>query len=779
MEKILHPSKLFSHPDKLLEDHLTGVSGLMDLFLSEKPQKIRDELSHLCRIIALTHDIGKATSYFQKYLFSDDNKRQRLKGSETNHSLFSALCAYHLAKEINNDSLYSLFAYITVRRHHGNLIDVSDEVSNFDNKDAILLQRQLESIDDTAFAILADKLFKAGLPLMLDKTLISQWIDNFSKELNAFRKVLRNLNSNLKNYITLNLLYSLLLDSDKSNVVVQDPSVFKRRCVEDRDWVKNYMAAVIFPPSPINSIRTKAYQEVMERETNINERIYSLNLPTGLGKTLISLSFALKLKDQLRAEGANPRIIYALPFLSVIDQNSKVFEDVIKANGLDPDTSVLLKHHHLSEVYYKDRGSEFEPDEAKILIEGWNAEIIVTTFVQVFHALISNSNRSLRKFHRFADSIIILDEVQSIPVKYWLLMKTILKEISETLNAHIILSTATEPLIFSKDETMQLADRDFYFGSLDRITLIPLLHTPMTLEELRENISTQEEKTYLYIFNTITTARKFYSLIKDSRLPITYLSTHITPGKRLKRIEDIKEGGFKVVVSTQLVEAGVDIDFDVVVRDIAPLDCINQSAGRCNRNGLSKGVVKVVVLKDDKDKKYAYRVYDPVLLDITEKVLSKRPQIREAEFLQLLDEYYALTNERTTQSGSREIIAAVGTMKYDRDEGDERRLSISDFRLIENDYPKRDVFIEIDEEAERVWIEFQRLRNIENRFLRKQAFDSLKADFYRYVISIPINVENIPPMVGELGYVKRSLLRDYYNEETGFIIKDDRSVVIW
>ena len=159
--------------------------------------------------------------------------------------------------------------------------------------------------------------------------------------------------------------------------------------------------------------------------------------------------------------------------------------------------------------------------------------------------------------------------------------------------------------------------------------------------------------------------------------------------------------------------------------------------------------------------------------------MSKRPQIREAEFLQLLDEYYALTNERTTQSGSREIIAAVGTMKYDRDEGDERRLSISDFRLIENDYPKRDVFIEIDEEAERVWIEFQRLRNIENRFLRKQAFDSLKADFYRYVISIPINVENIPPMVGELGYVKRSLLRDYYNEETGFIIKDDRSVVIW
>lgn len=779
MGKTSPSSNIYSHPDRLLEDHLTGVSGLMDLFLSEKPQKIREELSRLCRTIALTHDIGKATSYFQKYLFSDESERQHLKGSETNHSLFSALCVYHLAKEINNDSFYPLFAYITVRRHHGNLIDVSDEVSIFDDKDAGLLHRQLESIDAAAFAILADKLFKAGLPLILDKTIISRWIDNFGKGITAFRRVLRNLNSNFKNYITLNLLYSLLLDSDKSDVVVKDLSVFKRRCVEDRDWVKNYMAAVSFPPSPINSLRTKAYQEVMEGEINPNERLYSLNLPTGLGKTLTSFSFALKLKDQLRAKGANPRIIYALPFLSVIDQNSKVFDAVIRVNGADPDTSVLLKHHHLSEVYYKDKGSEFEPDEAKILIEGWNAEIIVTTFVQVFHALISNRNRSLRKFHRFADSIIILDEVQSIPVKYWLLMKTILKEISETLNAHIILSTATAPLIFSKDETIQLADRGFYFGSLDRITLIPLLHTPMTLEELRENISPQEEKTYLYIFNTITAARRFYGLIKDSGLPITYLSTHVTPVERLNRIEDIKKGKFKVVVSTQLVEAVVDIDFDVVVRDIAPLDCINQSAGRCNRNGLRKGITKVIVLKDDKSKKYASRVYDPVLLDITEKVLSKRQQISEAEFLQLLDEYYALTEERTTQAESREIIAAVGKMKYDRDKDDESRLSISDFCLIENDYPKQDVFIEIDEEAEGVWKKFQRLRNIEDRFLRKRAFDSIKADFYRYVISIPANTENMPPLEGEIGYVKRSLLRDYYNGETGHIIKDDRSVVIW
>jgi CRISPR-associated endonuclease/helicase Cas3 len=756
-----------------------GVARLSALFLTEKPEKVRDELSDLCRVIALTHDIGKATSYFQKYLFAVESERQRIKGPETNHSLFSAICVYYLAKGITDNCLHPLFAYITVRRHHGNLIDVSDEVSIFDQGDAVLLHRQLESIDDAAFTVLTNQLSSAGLPLIKDKVVIAQWITGFSRELRSFKRLVRELRSDMRHYIILNLLYSILLDSDKSDVVIKDPSVFERRAFENRDWVIKYMETVDFPPSPINSLRTKAFEEAMGCTVNLNDRIYSLNLPTGIGKTLISLSFALKLRNNLKANGTNPRIIYALPFLSVIDQNSKVFEKVIKANGIDPDTSVLLKHHHLSEIYYRDRDIEFESDESKILIEGWNAEIIVTTFIQLFHALISNRNRCLRKFHRLADSIIILDEVQAIPVKYWLLMKQLLTEIANTLNAYIIISTATEPLIFSKEETVQVADRDFYFGSLDRIKLLPYLHKPMTIEALSETMRPETDKTYLYILNTITAAKKLYRLIKNCGLPITYLSTHIPPGERLKRIEDIKEGNYRVVVSTQLVEAGVDIDFDVVVRDVAPLDSINQSAGRCNRNGLRKGVVKVIVLKNDKGKKYADYVYDPVLLDITEKVLSGREEANEKDFLELLDEYYTLTHERTTQAESREIIESVGKMKYDRDDDDKKTLSISDFRLIADDYLKRDVFIEIDEEAEGVWQEFQRLNNIEDRFLRKQAFDSIKAAFYRYVISVPAKSENMPPLAGELGYVKRSLLDDYYDSPTGFIVKDERTMVIW
>jgi len=779
MEKISPSSNLYSHPDSLLEEHLIGVSKLSEVFLSEKLKNIKEELSDIVRIVSLCHDIGKATKYFQEYLLADDKEKEILKTAETRHSLFSAVCTYYLVKEKCNSDIYPLFAYITVRRHHGNLIDVMDEVSIFDDKDKALLCRQLEGIDDIKFNVLVNKLYEAGLPLRINKNIIRKWINSFQEEISGFRRVLRHLNSDLKNYIKLNLLYSLLLDADKSCVVVKDISVFKRKTYDDIKWVDNYINTVQFPPSPLNEKRRKAYEEVTGKEIDLNQKIYSLNLPTGLGKTLIGLSFALKLKNELKAKGIMPRIIYALPFLSIIDQNAKVFEKVIKANELSLETDIFLKHHHLSEVYYKTKEDEYETDEAKILVEGWNSEIVITTFVQLFHTLISNRNRSIRKLHRLVNSIIILDEVQSIPTKYWLLMKTLLKQITETFNTYIIFSTATEPLIFNKEETIKLANRDIYFKSLDRVSLIPILDEAMTIEELYEKTRTDNDKAYLYIFNTITSAKEFYRLIKENAESITYLSTHIIPKERVKRIEDIKQGKYRIVVSTQLVEAGVDIDFDVVIRDLAPLDCINQSAGRCNRNNNRKGIVKVIVLKDSNGRKYASYIYDAVLLDITKKILSKKQEIKEGEFLQIVEEYYALTQERTTQQDSREILEAVCKLRYDRVDNDKNRLVVSDFSLIDKDYPKRDVFIELDEDAEKIWGEFQRIRDIKEKFSRKQKFDKIKSDFYSYVISIPANTKNMPQFVGEIGYVKRSMLNDFYDIETGFIINEDKSLVIW
>lgn len=773
MVKILPFSELYSHPDRLLEDHLIGVANLSALFLAEKPQSIREQLTNVCRVIALSHDIGKATRYFQRYLLADEKEKPILKNQLTKHSLLSAVCAYHLTKQITDDDLLPFFAFVTVRRHHTNLIALSDESVLYDGDDIDKLHNQVRGIDDNKFSRLADKLFKAGLPVLLNKQIIGSWIDNLGKELKLLKKFIRGVDSGIGGFITLNLLYSILLDSDKSDVVIKDISPFKRKESISGNLVDNYKTQTHFEDSAINYLREKAYQEITHSSINLDEKICSINLPTGLGKTLTSLSFALKLREKI---GLNHRIIYALPFLSIIDQNSLVFESVLKANSIEPYSNILLKHHHLSEIFYKKDDNEFESDEAKILIEGWNAEIIITTFVQLFHSLISNQNKSIRKFHRLANSIIILDEIQSIPVKYWLLLKNILSQLSEMLNAYIILVTATEPLIFGKGEIRGLVDRDFYFKALDRITMQPFLDKDITIDELSKYFDLKDGRSYLFIFNTITAAKAFYNLIKDNKIPVAYLSTHITPKERLQRIKEIKGGMHKVAISTQLVEAGIDIDFDVVVRDIAPLDSINQAAGRCNRNGKQRGEVYIVSLKDDRGRRHSSYIYDPVLIDITRKVLSRRKEIKESDLLSLTDEYYSETEKKKSQDISRELVEAITKLRYDS--GDDRT-SISDFQLIDKDRPKRDVFIELDEEAKMTWQQYLDLKAVKDLFERKKMFDSLKSDFFQYVISIPAHIENMPPLFGEIGYVMQSLLEDYYDKETGFKTKDNRSVVVW
>lgn len=772
MEKTLSSSNLYSHPGILLENHLIGVANLSDLFLSEKPPEIRTRLNSLSKVIAITHDLGKATKFFQDYLNADKKEKERLKNQkETKHSLLSAVCAYYLAKELKTCEPYPFFAFFTVKRHHGNLIDVIDGIL-FDNNDIDVLDKQCRSIDDKSFSILAEKLYKVGLPLLLSKESISRWINDFVEESRHIKKYLRKISNGASNYIILNLLYSILLDSDKSDVVIKDASIFKRPDCIRGNLVDNYKAKASFPLSPINTLREKAYHEITGSSVNLDDRIYSINLPTGLGKTLTSLSFALKLREKLKS---SPRIIYSLPFLSIIDQNSNVFESVIRMNAIKPDSNILLKHHHLSEIFYKRGDNEFETDEAKILIEGWNSEIIVTTFVQLFHTLISNKNRSLRKFHRLANSIIILDEVQSIPVKYWMLLRNVLLELSKLMNTYIVFVTATEPLIFDRGEIKAIVNRDFYFNSLDRVVVKPLMK-PITVNELAGHFTLDDDKTYLFIFNTISSAKDFYKLIKNKKESLTYLSTHIIPKERLKRIKEIKDGKYKVIVSTQLVEAGVDIDLDVVIRDIAPLDSINQASGRCNRNGKQKGKVYIVNLKNEEGRKLASYIYDATLLDITEKILSNRKEIKESEFLQLIEEYYLKTKQFVSQDTSKNLLQAISRLKYDSEDHTD---SIESFKLIDDDYNKIDVFIELDVDAHNIWQEYLGLKNVSNVFERKKLFDAIKADFYQYVISIPGNVKNMPPMFEDMGYVNMAILKNYYDEETGYITEETGHTVIW
>jgi CRISPR-associated endonuclease/helicase Cas3 len=490
---------LYSHPDKLLKEHLSNVGCLSRETLSLKEiesdlQVKKDVLVDLSYLIGVCHDLGKATEYFQNYI-----------------------------KEV--------------------------------------LDRQIQSIDLNEVKEVYGDMLKVDISYFLSH------YREIIKEILQKKKSIRRLKEekNIEYSLITQLLYSILINSDK--VDASGISLGKNRGEIPSDLIDKYKTIEGYnkPEEKINIIRNCIYDDVIStvEGLNLEQKIYSLNVPTGTGKTLTSLSFALKLREKLkRKKGFTPKIIYSLPFMSIIDQNFDVFERVVKkVNRQPPTTDILLKHHHLADIFFKTEDNEFETTESLFLIEGWNSEIIVTTFVQFFHTLISNKNRALRKYHNIVNSIVILDEVQSIPQEYWLLFREIISGFSRYFNTYFIFVTATQPLIFEPETEIKelVKNKNKYFSVFDRIELTPALEIT-SIEEfkkiVRVDIENNKEKDFLVVLNTINSSKELYEHLKSFQTERTnyyYLSTNIIPKERLSRIERIKTNkGRKVIVPNSL-----------------------------------------------------------------------------------------------------------------------------------------------------------------------------------------------------------------------------------
>lgn len=789
---------LKSHPDKTLFCHLKQVGRKSKEILEGKKLGI-DEfidfeiLKTISFLIGVTHDFGKATNFFQEYINEENElKRRELKNrNETHHALLSALFAYYVVKEeLSGKGLIEkkyyeylpLMAFFVVKRHHGNLDNSDDELYDLNEEKLEVVKKQVSAIDFDKLSIIYKNIFQ-NININDFK---NRYEDIFNEINTKQKRQIRQLKDegNLFYYFIIILLYSVLLDADKTDAA--NLEIPKRKDIPN-DVVDNYKKIEFGKPkNTINELREKIYNEVISKvdELNLdNDKILSLNVPTGTGKTLTSLSFALKLRERLKNKREYcPKIIYSLPFLSIIDQNYDVFNEVLDY----PTTNILLKHHHLSDITYTKENEfeniEIEEDIGKnlLLIEGWNSEIIVTTFIQFFHSFISNRNRILRKFHNMVNAIVILDEIQAIPHKYWLLLKETMRFFAKYFNTFFIFVTATQPLIFNEEKKEikpLIKNKDEYFKKLDRVYLIPKLE-PIDMEhlkiELKENINKNPKKDFLIVMNTIESSKEVYNFIKnmvgDSRedIKIHYLSTNIIPKERLKRIEEIKNDTAekKIIVSTQLIEAGVDIDADIVYRDFAPLDSINQVAGRCNRNfGSDKGVVKLFILIDKKNNRNYYEyIYGSFITEKTRKIFEelKKDKISETKFLELNKSYFEKVKEGMSDDESNSLLNHIKKLKFAK---------LSEFELIKNDIRKMDIFVEIDDDAKEVWKKYEEIINSEEKkgFERKEEFLKIKNKFYNYIISIDKNKINPSILENEdLGYISKEEIERYYDKETGF-----------
>lgn len=761
----------------LLRDHLEQVGNRGAKILDSKSINNLDKqiLSEVSYLIGICHDFGKYTTFFQEKLAGKRRKGDPL----ANHGLISALFSYEVInnyikiKKVETEKPYSylpLLSYFIIKHHHGNLDDITSGV----NPDKLFnrgfreltkqiadiktnkseINRQYQSLLDS-LGISFEKAFSS-----LDKyagefktsTEIKQQIIHVDRSLYFFEKDAKSTIT----YLLVQLLYSVLIDSDKKHA--GNIREIERKNLPD-NLVDEYLNNPDFRnenESNINDIRDAIRRSVIKNliePKNINQRIFTLTAPTGTGKTLASLSAALRLRKQLKKYlhlPYEPRIIYSLPFTSIIDQNYQVFDKVLNqmTDFRLNESTYLLKHHHLSEVFYKikDLNQEEDVDESLALIESWESEIIVTTFIQLFYTLIGYKNRSLKKFHNIANSILILDEVQNIPIEYWGLTREILKAMTEYFDCRIILMTATKPLIFDEGEYLELVDNhEEYFmkAELNRVCL-KINHENLTIKEFCDSLTAWSKKSYLFVFNTKNSSLEFYNEIRErvKGFKIHYLSTNVIPLARRKRINRIKKqvkaGEKVIVVSTQLIEAGVDIDCEVVYRDMGPLDSIIQVAGRGNRNKKRQQAdVNILNLVSDKEESFT-GIYSPVLIDIVKKLFEGKTSIPESEFLQLINAYFVEAKKKSTEE--RKIMEAILSLYYyDKTPDLSKRRPISRFELIKEKYYEIDVFAEVDGDAAALWKKYNEIKNREDLdpYERKNELLKIKKKFYDYVIAVP------------------------------------------
>lgn len=792
--KILPYTDLMSHPNKKLENHLKNVADFSYDVFNFLEIENKELFSNISFLIGLTHDFAKSTSFFQTYL-SDHTKKEN-----TQHSFLSAIFTYYVVKNyldknnINFESNLSIISYIVVLAHHGNLKDIT-KLDDYNEKkvNSKMVLKQIEDLKSSD-----DNLSKFYDDFEIDFFRFFDEFDEISEEITD-ELLIFSFEGNIDNYFYILLFYSSLLDADKmdaseskrinrENIPGDIVDIFKKNNLRDSK-------------DNINKTREEAYQEVNGNILNmdLNERILSIELPTGIGKTFTGVSAALKLKERINNElNFNPRIIYSLPFLTIVDQNSDTISSILNEFSLKG-SNFLLNHNHLSDMNYKSNDLEnYNISNSKILIEGWNSEIIVTTFIQFFYSIISNKNKSLRKFHNITNSIILLDEIQSLPYKYWEIINLFFKKLAYEYNCWIILMTATQPYIFKENEIKSLVDNvEYYFNKFDRVNYnfnLDSQNFEDFKKEFVDKISNDSKNDYLVVLNTINSSKELYEFIKDyysvmdydiylddcngicyigDDIQLIYLSNNIIPKHRLEKINAIKESHRQsIVISTQLIEAGVDIDVDIIYRDLAPLDSLVQTAGRCNRSGnKEKGVVNVISLKNENGKSYSSFIYDSLLLNKTKEVLTSLNQISEKEFnLAAAKNYFKLIYNSGTQNDY--LIKIIENLRFPE--------IPSNFKLIEEDIQKVDVFVVINSEAKLLFEKYNDIINNYKGFDRKNEFLKIKNKFYKYVISVDeTKIGSANNLCNdEIFYIGENDVFRKYDLDTGFKPEDDENPFI-
>ncbi len=781
---ISHPA-LKKYQRKPLSVHLTSVAqGCQARIqrLSLNTQSVtKDNLAALAFLIGLLHDIGKASSYFQAYIQGGE------RSIYSRHSLVSAIILYHNLFAEDKWRNFAGIGFKAVQRHHGNLSSFGSEGLG----QGILIANTLKIYEDIRLQIAGERELQA---FVTNYNIIFPQLNKESLlELGYALEEIESCDvwdKAIERFFIQNLLYSVLIDADRFDAARID-------CEPDQNLSNNLSCS---PHNLLDSFtRSKddlnlIRGELLKAACNVDAstaRTYAMSAPTGSGKTLACMGFAESLQRSL----SRPRrVVYCLPYTSIIDQNHEVVENVLSSNGFDAmDTSILLKHHHLVDFSRSDRDDEYDFHDFlndNLIADSWNSACVISTFVQLFHSLIGTRNSLVRKLHNIINSIILLDEVQNLPPKYYPLLRNVFSVLADRFDTYILTCTATQPFIFEPNSYIELTpDQLFQHPVFNRVKL-NIHHKTCELKEFVGQLELQGLANALFVVNTKRCAVDLYHMLKaqyDNEFSVFCITTLHTPACRLamiKRIKDALDAHEPVIlVSTQLIEAGVDLSFCRVYRDFGPLDSIIQVAGRCNRNG-ELGVLggEMHLLKLTKEsREYSMQVYDNYILSKTREVLYGHDMIESRNFAGLIDKYY---HSLEYAAEAKAILRAIAELNYDQDITGQ--LAIDQFRIIEDKYASISVYILLTDFAQKTMDDLlearEVLKDIKSLDGNTESMARLRiASAYKSLTQFQINLKPsefknysiqmayVNRLDDNIYYIPKDEIDKTYSHETGFL----------
>jgi CRISPR-associated endonuclease/helicase Cas3 len=661
----------YSHPEKLLSEHLRGV---VEKTQQRTPQK-------MAAIAALFHDLGKINPNFQLKLQGEK------KVGYSSHAYLSALawlcyCQANRAKledligiDVARDPSPIFAIAAMIARHHGNLLNL--ETGGF------FKERGQKDLRDFLEQISSDELpisnFLKQFPeysehqtfdIKPERAALDHLIFKFQ---GGFQKVLNCIADPLDFFMNTQFGFACLIESDKRDA--GNNTQFNKE--HYGAYIKQNFALRLekyvqeLPrKSDFDSLRTEMRVRAVENIRPMlakGKRVFTLSAPTGAGKTLMLLNLAA----EILKHDADLSIIYSLPFLSITEQT----ENVCKHIYCDAPHAVLRidskSENKQIEQIQRDLDANPTDDNLRQLMREIFSEntfdhpFIITTFVQLFEALVSNRNATLLRLPNFARAIFLLDEIQALPPRLYTFFTAYLDEFCRKFDSYAIISTATMPYVdmpakeveadedprglFKRYETpCELLNRTFYErDEFNRYRITRLAHNNLRVDDLAHIIRHQSQSC-LVILNTIGDTKQLYDALNtdgDGLIEgeVVLLNTHFTPNDRQRKIQLCKDRLEKkervILISTQLIEAGVDIDFPVLYRDMCPLPNLIQSAGRCNRNGkVPLGEVYLFELKKENGAPSAFYIYGRDLrwfLDFTKEAINGTVTEKEMLTVQL------------------------------------------------------------------------------------------------------------------------------------------------